>query len=289
MNFKRIVIIVVITCISWLIYQGFLIQQRRSKLNTEALVLHLNHQGLEDFHKYAYGKATSHPTGMSFHEIDWRPPQLGRVKIKTKRSNLEIPNVFRVMGSTGGDMMEGIQSIAVHSSLHHEEYVSHEKAYEGYIRFMQELNRKGWEQYFSETAARIAKESNWKHIREYSGDVIDPTYILSYDEWSQIKLLFFNLHLGEIKLGISLKRTFGDENKVQYMVRYTFRRLEFDAFNDGYSDGLSLDQIKQAYRNKLSRYSEIRKKSEEKAIENGYTIDYDYKDYMIFQDSNEEL
>ncbi len=109
--------------------------------------------------------------------------------------------------------MASIQSIMVHSSLHHEEYISHEKVYEGYVSFVQKLNRKGWKQYFFMSSARIVKENNWKHIQEHMWHVIDPATIFSFERWKGLDRLVFRLQLGEVCVGITLMQTFSDKDK----------------------------------------------------------------------------
>lgn len=47
---------------------------------------------------------------------------------------------------------------------------------------MKRINQADWKNYFFTDAPRIAKEDNIKHLSK-SRDVIDPSYIFSFEEW----------------------------------------------------------------------------------------------------------
>lgn len=106
---------------------------------------------------------------------------------------------------------KGIQVIDINSGLTQEEFVNPELAYQAYSSLMKELNESGWKNYFYTDEPRISKEDNIKYLSQ-SRNVIDPSYIFSYEEWlkilnkSQTKSLGYRLYANGIILDISLKQ-----------------------------------------------------------------------------------
>lgn len=70
---------------------------------------------------------------------------------------------------------------------------------------------------------------------------------------SKTNRLVFNLYNGDVELGISLRRTYKDDKKEQYMVRYSFENFKYagrNAISD--SDKMNSEQLKQAFETEVA-------------------------------------
>ncbi|OTS14812.1 hypothetical protein SAMN02799632_02551 [Acinetobacter pittii] len=67
--------------------------------NQDVIALHFGEQGMQDFSKNSTTPVDRQPAGMNFLSLDWTPPKLGRVRVITEKSNLEIENVISVLGT----------------------------------------------------------------------------------------------------------------------------------------------------------------------------------------------
>lgn len=150
---------------------------------------------------------------------------------------------------------------------------------------MKRINQAGWKNYFFTDAPRIAKGDNIKHLSK-SRDVIDPSYIFSFEEWKNIinnsptKSLGYRLYANGIILDISLKRTAKNErNEEQYMLRFSFQSVRYnerDSIPD--SDKMTPSEFEQAFKKRLIENKKYREKEERKAKAEGYHIDEEYTD-----------
>nr|WP_049068261.1 hypothetical protein [Acinetobacter baumannii] len=133
--------------------------------NQDVIALHFGEQGMQDFSKNSTTPVDHQPAGMNFLSLDWTPPQLGRVRVITEKSNLEIENVISVLGTqTARRSNDGIQIMDIDANLHSNEYTTSQEAYAAYTKLVHQINDKQWKQYFLPFSIRIDKQDNLKHI-----------------------------------------------------------------------------------------------------------------------------
>ncbi|MCZ3011223.1 hypothetical protein NYY91_17690 [Acinetobacter baumannii] len=133
--------------------------------NQDVIALHFGEQGMQDFAKNSNTPVDRQPAGMNFLSLDWTPPQLGRVRVITEKSNLEIENVISVLGTQiARRSNDGIQIMDIDASLHSNEYTTSQEAYAAYTKLVHQINDKQWKQYFLPFSVRIDKQDNLKHI-----------------------------------------------------------------------------------------------------------------------------
>ncbi|WPP70306.1 hypothetical protein SOI81_01120 [Acinetobacter pittii] len=253
-------------------------------INQQAYTLHMGEQGIQDFSKYSDDNVDNHPAGVSFRELQLSPPNLGKITIENGSNTLSIEHVFSVLG-TQYDKNEGIQVLDIDAGLTKEEFATSEQVYQSYVALMKRINQAGWKNYFFTDAPRIAKEDNIKHLSK-SRDVIDPSYIFSFEEWKNIinnsptKSLGYRLYANGVILDISLKRTAKNErNEEQYMLRFSFQSVRYnerDSISD--SDKMTSIEFEQAFKKRLIENKKYREKEERKAKAEGYHIDEEYTD-----------
>ncbi len=115
----------------------------------DVIDLHFGEQGLKDFIQYSRTPIDRQPAGMNFLSLDWTPPQLGKVKVVTGKSNFEIDNVISVMGTQiARRSNDGIQIMDINASLHQNEYTNSQEAYTAYTKIIDQINTQHWKQYF---------------------------------------------------------------------------------------------------------------------------------------------
>ncbi|MDC4332160.1 hypothetical protein NQ674_16430 [Acinetobacter baumannii] len=137
----------------------------RMNQNQDVIALHFGEQGIQDFAKNSNTPVDRQPAGMNFLSLDWTPPQLGRVRVITEKSNLEIENVISVLGTQiARRSNDGIQIMDIDASLHSNEYTTSQEAYAAYTKLVHQINDKQWKQYFLPFSVRIDKQDNLKHI-----------------------------------------------------------------------------------------------------------------------------
>lgn len=255
----------------------------------DVIDLHFGEQGLKDFIQYSHTPIDRQSAGMNFLSLDWTPPQLGKVKVVTGKSNFEIDNVISVMGTQiARRSNDGIQIMDINASLHQNEYTNSQEAYTAYTKIIDQMNTQQWKQYFLPYAARIDKKENLKYMDQNMGDVVDPTVKLSPKELQEIlsktNRLVFNLYNNDVRVDIVINRTYKDDKKEQYMVRYSFEHFRYagrNAISD--SDTMSYEQLQQAFLRELDENKNDRRMKESRAKIAGYQIDETYKDPDIWQ------
>lgn len=261
-----------------------------SKMNQQQeYILHFGEQGVKDFIKYGNDKVDHQPAGASFRDLDFTPPNLGKIKIKNGNNDLLVNYVFSVLGTQFAED-KGIQVIDINAGLTQEEFVDPELAYQAYSSLMKQLNESGWQNYFYTDEPRISKENNIKYLSK-SRNVIDPSYIFSYEEWlnilnkSQTKSLGYRLYANGIILDISLKQTNVNNNgNQQFMVRFSFQTVHYVERNlIPNSDQMTSAELEQAFKKRQVENREYRETEEKKAITEGYNIDDKYVDPDIWQ------
>ncbi len=259
-------------------------------MSQELINLHFGDQGLKDFAKYSHSPIDRQPAGMNFLSLDWTPPKLGRLNISSQKSSFEIDNVISAMGTQiARRSYEGIQIIDVNASLHRDEYTNSQEAYTAYTKIIDQINKKHWKQYFQPNDARIDKKNNLEYMIQNMGEVIDPSYTLSFKEWQDIMAktngnMYFNLYNNDINLGISFTQTYNDKKKEQYMVRYSFEHFRYTGRNAiSNSDEMNYEQLKQAFMKESNENKNDRKIKEIKAKKEGFLIDETYKDPDVWQ------
>ncbi|MEB6678069.1 MULTISPECIES: hypothetical protein [Acinetobacter] len=253
----------------------------------QTYILHLGSQGVQDFMKYTGGQVDHQPAGMNFMELDWNPPNLGKVRIEHGVNSLELDHVFSVMGAqlANDPNIKGIKSIVVNAGLTQEEFVEPKQAYAAYVELMQKINNAGWKNYFYRFSGRVAKEDNLKYLLK-GRDVIDPSYIFTFDEWVKVintiptKSLAYRLYSNGIILNISLKQTALNEHaQEQYMLRYSFQTIRYDERNSiAGSYKMNASELEEAFKEMLERNKQARLYEEKKLETEGYRIDKSYKD-----------
>ncbi|WP_171293457.1 hypothetical protein [Acinetobacter indicus] len=265
-----------------------------SAMNQQPYLLHFGLQGFKDFAQYNQSGVDNHPVA-SFRELDFSPPNLGQIKIENGASSLVIDHVFYVLG-TSFHGEEGIEVMTINAGLNKEEFVRPEQAYKAYVALMKRLNEAGWKNYFYRFSARIAKEDNIRYLMQ-SGDVIDPTYIFTDEEWKKIinnvtgNSIGYRLYANGILLNLSIKQTQKNEDgKEQYMVRYAFNTIRYDERNSLDDSENNIDTYKmtskdleQAFANELIRNKKSREIDEKEVIVQGFHIDENYEDPDVWQ------
>ncbi|MCF0263648.1 hypothetical protein KW868_04095 [Acinetobacter guillouiae] len=256
----------------------------------EVIDLHFGEQGLKDFTQYSHTPIDRQPAGMNFLSLDWTPPQLGKVKVVTGKSNFEIDNVISVMGTQiARRSNDGIQIMDINASLHQNEYTNSQEAYTAYTKIIDQINTQQWKQYFLPNDARLDKKDNLKYMSQNMGEVIDPSYTLSFKEWQEMMVgtngtMYFNLYNNDVTLGITFTQTHKDDKKEQYMVRYSFEHFRYagrNAISD--SDTMNPEQLQQAFLKELNENKNDRRMKESRAKIAGYQIDETYNDPDIWQ------
>ncbi len=253
----------------------------------QTYILHLGSQGVKDFMTYTGGKVDQQPAGMNFMDLDWNPPNLGKVRIEHGVNSLGLEHVFSVMGAqlANDPNIKGIKSIVVNAGLTQEEFVEPEQAYAAYVELMKKINNAGWKNYFYRFSGRVAKEDNLKYLLK-GRDVIDPSYIFTFDEWVKVintiptKSLAYRLYSNGIILNISLKQTALNEYaQEQYMLRYSFQTIRYDERNSiTGSYKMDASELEEAFKKMLERNKQARLYEEKKLKTEGYRIDESYKD-----------
>ncbi|RSB51499.1 hypothetical protein [Acinetobacter soli] len=256
----------------------------KNSMNQPPYSLHFGPQGFKDFAQHQLSRSESHPSGAGFKELDFIPPNLGKIRIENGVNSLVIDHVFSVLG-TSFNPEDGIQKLRINSGLNKEEFVTPEHAYQGYVELMKRINQAGWKNYFIKGIPRIAKENNLRYLME-SGYVIDPGYIFSYEEWQKIisesvgNSIGYRLYANGIFVSIRLKQTKKTEDgKEQYIVRYAFETIRYaerNMISDAYK--MTPQELEQTFKQEVLRAKKSREMDEKEAIENGYRIDQDYVD-----------
>ena len=246
--------------------------------------LHFGPQGFKDFAQHQLSRSESHPSGAGFKELDFTPPNLGKIRIENGVNSLMIDHVFSVLG-TSFNPEDGIQGLDIDTGLNKEEFVTPEHAYQGYVELMKRINQAGWKNYFIRSMPRIAKKDNLRYLME-SGYVIDPSYIFSYEEWQKIisesvgNSIGYRLYANGILLNLDIDQTKKiEDGKEQYIVRYAFETARYNQRNlisDAYK--MTPQELEQAFKQEVLRAEKSREMDEKEAIENGYRIDKDYVD-----------
>ena len=258
-----------------------------SAMNQQPYVLHLGLQGFKDFTQYNQGEVENHPVA-SFRSLRFSPPNLGQIKIENGTSSLVIDHVFYVFG-TSFHKEEGIEGIDIDAGLNKEEFVRPEQAYQAYVDLMKQVNQAGWKLYISRYNPRIAKEDNMRYLMKW-GYMIDPSYILTYEEWQNIintsggNSFGYRLYANGLLLNIRINQTKKmEDGKEQYIVRYTFdtirynqRNLMDDSENNINTYTMTPLELKKAFDNEERRDKRLREQEEKTAIMEGYRIDENY-------------
>ena len=270
-------VLAVLVTVVWLFLIGRDILSGNVISTSKEIELHFGKQGVKDFSRYNYN-ADNHPSGVGFISIYFAPNNLGNLRIVGKKAEIEIPNVIRAMGVQYGRFAEdGIMGIDIDSRLHEAEFVTQEVAYEAYVALMQEINRKGWQQNFT-GYPRIDVRDNLKHIQEHVGTVIDPTYILTFEEWrsSSKRWLTFDLWNNDLKLSINMRRDHREhpEGLEQYTLRYAFNTQKYSIMNSiTDSHKISEDELREEFKKLRKFILNARGKGEARYLKEGYRID----------------
>ena len=279
LSFKAITLAIIVAIV-FILFQ-YTQQENKYMPTPQNVTLHFGQQGVEDFTTYTGGNVDVQPAGMSFFDLFWTPPNLGTVNITHENHTLTLDNVFSVLGSQKSN---GVNGIDMDTGLNKAEFVAPKEAYLAYKELLTQINQKGWQQYYSPYAPRISKQDNLRSIKR-SNEVTDPSYILSYEEWSDLfnsnpdQRLDYNLYLDGIIMIITLKRMeineFGQE---QYLLRYSFNTAEYIGVNliEGGSK-LEGAALRQAYEDTIKLALNDRSKQELELQEQGYIIDENYE------------
>ncbi|MBO3672567.1 hypothetical protein OK024_16465 [Acinetobacter sp. UGAL515B_02] len=256
----------------------------KNSMNQPPYSLHFGQQGFKDFAQHQLNRSESHPSGAGFKELDFTPPNLGKIKIENGENSLVIDHVFSVLG-TSFNPDDGIQKLRINSGLNKEEFVTPEHAYQGYVELMKRINQAGWKVYIARYNPRIAKIDNIRYLME-SGYVIDPSYIFSYEEWQKIisesvgNSIGYRLYANGILLNLDIDQTKKiEDGKEQYIVRYAFETARYNQRNlisDAYK--MTPQELEQTFKQEVLRAKKSREMDEKEAIKNGYRIDQDYVD-----------
>ncbi|WP_201551977.1 hypothetical protein [Psychrobacter fjordensis] len=279
LSFKAVVLAVIVAIV-FILFQ-YILKGNEPISTPQNVTLHFGQQGVEDFNTYTGGNVDVQPAGMSFFDLFWTPPNLGTVNIAHEEHTLTLDNVFSVLGS---QKSSGINGIDMDSGLNKAEFVEPKEAYLAYKELLTQINQKGWQQYYAPYAPRVSKQNNLRSIKR-SNEVTDPSYILSYEEWSDLfnsnpdQRLDYNLYLDGIIMNITLKKTKANEfGQEQYLLRYSFNTAGYIGVNliEGGSK-LEGAALKKAYEDTIKLALNDRSKQELNLQEQGYTIDENYE------------
>ncbi|TCM59612.1 hypothetical protein EC844_14011 [Acinetobacter calcoaceticus] len=258
-------------------------QEQKISIN-EVYQLGFGLEGEQQFIKYTQNSEDRQPAGMGFYDLLWRAPNLAQVNINLGENSLTIPNAISVLGTkiSYDKSMQGIQIMDINAGLNKEEYVTEEQAYQAYKLLFEQINSKGWKQYFVRYSERNAKQDNMRLIME-GGRVIDPSYIFEYSEWKKIfdekGSLDYLLYSPGYILSITINNTDRKNSRVQYMLRFSFESFKYNRRNlisDSYK--MSPIEFNRAYIENNNRNTMLRKYGESEAKLKGYQIDENYKD-----------
>lgn len=282
LSFKAVILAITVAIV-FILFQ-YTQQENKSMPTPQNVTLHFGQQGVEDFQTYA--DVDVQPAGMSFSSLFWTPPDLGSVNIAHENHILTLDNALYALGSSiNNNVSKGIVGIDIDAGLNKAEFVAPKEAYLAYKELLIQINQRGWQQYHPPYAPRISEQDNLKSIKR-SNEVTDPSYILSYEEWSDLfntkpadQRLDYNLYLDGIIMIITLKRTevneFGQE---QYLLRYSFNTAGYVGVNliEGGSklEGVAL---RKAYEDTIKLALNDRSKQELELQEQGYAIDENYE------------
>lgn len=279
LSFKA-VILAIIVAIVFILSQYT--QQGNEPISTpQNVTLHFGQQGVKDFNTYTGGDVDIQPAGMSFFDLFWMPPNLGTVNIAHEEHTLTLDNVFSVLGS---QKSSGINGIDMDAGLNKAEFVEPKEAYLAYKELLTQINQQGWQQYYAPYASRISKQDNLRSIKQFN-EVTDPSYILSYEEWSGLfnsdpdQSLYYNLYLDGIIIIITVDRTEVNEiGQEQYMLRFAFNTAGYVGVNLT-ENGSKLQGValRKAYEDYTKLSFNDRSKQELELQEQGYTIDESYE------------
>lgn len=276
----RAVILAIIVAIVFILFQ-YTQRENKSMSTPQNVTLHFGQQGVEDFTTYTGGNVDVQPAGMSFFDLDWTPPNLGTVNIAHENHTLTLDNVFSVLGSQKSN---GVNGIDMDTGLNKSEFVEPRQAYLAYKELLTQINQKGWQNYYYPFAPRISKQDNLRSIKR-SNEVTDPSYILSYEEWSDLfnsnpdQSLYYNLYLDGIIVSITVDRTEVNEiGQEQYMLRFSFETAGYLGVNL-IENGTKLEgaALRQAYEDTIKLALNDRSKQELELQEQGYIIDENYE------------
>ncbi|WP_151867721.1 hypothetical protein [Acinetobacter soli] len=285
-RFNRIIYFIISLLISLLVTacQPDPKKLEKNSMNQPPYSLHFGPQGFKDFAQHQLSRSESHPSGAGFKELDFTPPNLGKIRIENGVNSLLIDHVFSVLG-TSFNPDDGIEKLRINSGLNKEEFVTPEQAYQGYVELMKRINQAGWKVYIARYNPRIAKIDNIRYLME-SGYVIDPSYIFSYEEWQKIisesvgNSIGYRLYANGILLNLDIDQTKKiEDGKEQYIVRYaseTARYNQRNLISDAYK--MPPQELEHAFKQEVLRAKKSREIDEKEAIKNGYRIDQDYVD-----------
>ncbi|MBE0407937.1 hypothetical protein ACT3TI_13615 [Psychrobacter sp. AOP22-C1-22] len=283
LSFKAITLAVIVAII-FILFQ-YTQQENKAMPTPQNVTLHFGQQGVEDFTTYTGGNVDVQPAGMSFFDLDWTPPNLGTVSIAHGGHTLTIDNAFSVLGnSKNNNVSKGIIGISINSGLNKAEFVEPKEAYLAYKELLTRINQSGWQQYYTNSEPRISELDNLKFINEHR-EVIDSSYILTYEEWLNVfkndahQDLNFNLYLDGIILWVWLRKA--DENEKeeeQYMLRFSFETAGYvdrNVLESGFD--LNGAALRAAHEKNVEEDLGIRSTRESELIEEGYRIKKNYE------------
>ena len=263
--------------------------------------LHFGIQGVKDFQRNQsiFDNNYMEPVGMGFTDLSWRDSALGQVRIYTAESHLDIPNVSGAMGTAfDRKTYQGIHGIDVHTRFYAENGISLEQYYQAYVNVVNELKKNNWRQFYYASEARIAPQDNLKYMLNHPGDSIDPTSLLSFEQWQQVlsgsRGLILTVYNSDVALNISffplpLPRASNEEDEIQENrpfnldINYAFTTLRYRMKNMVGDDGVDVDNFSDdEYKREFQKYMEQEQKhrlnAEQEARAKGYHIDENYQD-----------
>ncbi|MBF7691697.1 hypothetical protein [Acinetobacter pollinis] len=255
--------------------------------------LHFGMQGIQDFAKYSKTPVDQQAGIMSFYSLDFPVKTLGKVTVVNGEDTMVLDNVFAVMGTQMfDDLKYGIQILDIDAGLNKEEFVTPEQAYQAYVNIMHQLNEKGWKNYVYPFEPRIAKEDNLKYFAN-SSNIIDPTHILSFEEWQwcfkKKYSLFYRLYRNGILTDLTISKkpsreTADHQIQEQYMLRCSFQTIRYDERNTiSNSDKMTPAELEQAFKKNRDEDKKLRAGEEEKFKAKGYRIDTEYQNPDVWQ------
>lgn len=287
---KRIILIVVINCLLACNSQNEFDSLQDKKINlSQRYNISLGLEGDKKLIEYSKDPLDQQPAGISFRDLNFTPPNLGKVNLDVADQSLMIDHVFNVMGSSINydPNLEGIQTLDINAGLNKEEFVTQEQAYQAYVNLVNQINNNGWKNYFLLGMPRIDKDNNVNYLFN-NGVVIDPKYILTYEEWnnffSKKTSLDYNLYMNGVYIVMSINKWEHKDDQVQYMLKFdvtTMRYYMRNLVTNSYK--MTPAEFQKAYATELIIQNNYRLEGEKILEKQSYQIDENYHDPDVWE------
>lgn len=230
---------------------------------------------------------------MKFYEMDWNPKNASSITIKSPETVAHFSDVIHLFITEDSVYTEkGITSFDFQAGISSEDWISHEEARIKFHEILQRLVKNGWEYAADYYSPRLTQKEGFRYKKnEKKYFYLDPSYILTADEWKDLHrrgassqnywtLHYKNKLFMQIKLGITNHKK--DSKLGVYLMFIEVVNAERQAML--HFEGEDKKHWKSKWKEMLAEAKQERAKAEEAAKAKGYTIDETYQDFMINPD-----